>query len=170
MSTESIFSAEHLFHPAALTAIVGGAMSWQAQNFSHGLRTDYRKSLGFCNWIQSFATFFPPPLPVVPRRCSACESWNAFGLVGYEHVHDNLLKRNWDREYCCCCCCCWQFLCLVKYIFPKHAHCSRNHHDSETSLLLLRLPQSKHDQVPAGFPEQNERWSAQARTPGTKVL
>jgi hypothetical protein len=31
-------------------------MSWQAQNFSHGLRTDYRKSLGFCNWIQSFAT------------------------------------------------------------------------------------------------------------------
>jgi uncharacterized membrane protein len=51
MSTEAIFSAEHhLFHAAALTAIVGGAMSWQAQNFSHGLRTDYRKSLDFCNW------------------------------------------------------------------------------------------------------------------------
>ncbi len=53
---KQIFSAEHLFHPAALTAIVGGAMSWQAQNFAHGLKTDYRKSLGFCNWIQSFAT------------------------------------------------------------------------------------------------------------------
>jgi hypothetical protein len=33
MSTEAIFSAEHLFHPAVLTAIVGGAMSWQAQDF-----------------------------------------------------------------------------------------------------------------------------------------
>jgi hypothetical protein len=39
-------------------------------------------------------------------------------------------------------------------------------------LLLLRLPQSKHDQVPAGFPDQNERWkcaSARARNEGPSL-
>ncbi len=68
MSTEAIFSAEHLFHPDALTAIVGGAMSWQAQNFSHGLRTDYRKSLGFCNWIQIVCNNFFPRLSRLYRE------------------------------------------------------------------------------------------------------
>jgi len=95
--------------------------------------------------------------------------WNAFDLAGYEHIHDNLLKRNWDWEYYCYCWY-WQFLCLVKYIFPKHAHCSWNHHDSETSLLLLRLPQKQARSSPLqDFLNKTNAGMPQARAPGTKV-